>query len=167
MHLVLLPGDFPKIANLEIVPVVELAADQSELVTMVSPRKCFLKSPSNAKCPDTSFYQRLFKFVNFSPEVNDFLRACGVKERPECIDILTLLLDDPEVFYKTVGQEKCITSFGRLISVLIYLQIHRGTTYCCSWLQVSSQVSLRENSKCQNLLGISTAPGSQRTRSAR
>jgi len=108
MHLVFSAGDFNKIADLEIVPVVELAANQQKSVIMVSPRKCFLKSAPDAECSDTSLYQRLFKFVDFGPKANDFLRACGVKERPECIDILTLLLDDPEVFYKTAGEEKCI-----------------------------------------------------------
>ncbi|KAG2358885.1 hypothetical protein BDR07DRAFT_1416380 [Suillus spraguei] len=91
-------GELERIADLKIVPVeVPSEQPQSSKVSyvIVSPRECFLKSESY---PEEHFYQRLFKFVDFGRSANAFLKACGVKERPECIDVLKVLLDCPKKF---------------------------------------------------------------------
>jgi hypothetical protein len=105
--LVFSAGEFDKIADLKIVPVPPSAPEQQE-PDRVTPRECFLKSESD---PADPFYQRLFKFVDFGQNANAFLKACGVKERPECIDILKVLLKDPQDFYKMAeSHEKYILS---------------------------------------------------------
>lgn len=105
-YLVFSAGEFDRIADLKIIPVPKLAPEQQES-EYVSPRECFLKSKSDL---EDLFYQRLFKFVDFGPKANEFLRACGVKERPECIDILKVLLNCPRTFYDMAGPERYILS---------------------------------------------------------
>lgn len=103
-------GEFEKIADLKIVPV-EVSSEQpqsSKSYEPVAPRECFLKSDSY---PGDHFYQRLFKFVDFGPSANAFLKACGVKERPECIDVLRVLLKCPKTFLKLAenDHERCVS----------------------------------------------------------
>ncbi|KAG1825278.1 hypothetical protein EV424DRAFT_1392999 [Suillus variegatus] len=110
-------GEFEKIADLKIVPV-EVSSEQpqsSKSYEPVAPRECFLKSDSY---PGDHFYQRLFKFVDFGPSANAFLKACGVKERPECIDVLRVLLKCPKTFLKLAenDHERYLTEL-RLIAV--------------------------------------------------
>jgi hypothetical protein len=105
--LVFSAGDFAQIADLKIVPVPKSASEQQE-PDRVTPRECFLKSESD---PADPFYQQLFKFVDFGPSANDFLNTCGVKERPQPLDILKVLLKDPDEFYRMAGtHEKCVLS---------------------------------------------------------
>ncbi|KAG2107835.1 hypothetical protein BD769DRAFT_1500283 [Suillus cothurnatus] len=110
-------GEFERIADLKIVPV-EVSSEQprpSKTYEAVSPRECFLKSESY---PEGHFYQQLFKFVDFGRSANAFLKACGVKERPECIDVLRVLLRCPKTFLKLAGDdhERYLTEL-RLIAV--------------------------------------------------
>lgn len=110
-------GEFERIADLKIVPV-EVSSEQpqsSKSYEPVSPRECFLKSESY---PEEHFYQQLFKFVDFGRSANAFLKACGVKERPECIDVLRVLLRCPKTFLKLAGDdhERYLTEL-RLIAV--------------------------------------------------
>jgi Protein of unknown function (DUF3684) len=89
---------------LKIVPV-DVSSEQpqsSKSYEPVAPRECFLKSESYS---EDHFYQRLFKFVDFGPSANAFLKACGVKERPECIDVLRVLLKCPKTFLKLAGDD--------------------------------------------------------------
>ncbi|KAG2069450.1 hypothetical protein BDR04DRAFT_1101540 [Suillus decipiens] len=111
-------GEFERIADLKIVPV-EVSSEQLQSSKVsyeaVSPRECFLKSESYT---EDHFYQRLFKFVDFGRSANAFLKACGVKERPECIDVLRVLLKCPKTFFKLAGDdhERYLTEL-RLIAV--------------------------------------------------
>jgi len=106
MCLVFSAGEFDKIADLKIVPISRHPEQQEP--GHVSPRECFLKSDSY---PEDHFYQKLFTFVDFGKNANDFLKACGVKERPECIDILKALLKCPQTFLDTAKDpEKCVLS---------------------------------------------------------
>ncbi|OAX38949.1 hypothetical protein K503DRAFT_865778 [Rhizopogon vinicolor AM-OR11-026] len=106
-------GEFDKIADLPIVPVSKSASEEQGL-EYVTPRECFLKSKSD---PENPFYQRLFKFVDFGSNANAFLRACGVKERPECIDILKVLLENPKMFLETAGDSEKYLAELRMIAV--------------------------------------------------
>ncbi|KAG1747684.1 hypothetical protein EDB19DRAFT_1872895 [Suillus lakei] len=111
-------GEFERIADLKIVPV-EVSSEEPQSgktpYEVVSPRECFLKSESY---PEAHFYQQLFKFVDFGRSANAFLKACGVKERPECIDVLKVLLRCPKTFLKLAGDdhERYLTEL-RLIAV--------------------------------------------------
>ncbi|KAG1747682.1 hypothetical protein EDB19DRAFT_1686202, partial [Suillus lakei] len=111
-------GEFERIADLKIVPV-EVSSEEPQSgktpYEVVSPRECFLKSESY---PGDHFYQQLFKFVDFGRNANAFLKACGVKERPECTDVLRVLLRCPKTFLKLAGDdhERYLTEL-RLIAV--------------------------------------------------
>ncbi|KAG0706652.1 hypothetical protein DFH29DRAFT_1021055 [Suillus ampliporus] len=98
--------EFERIADLKIVPV-EVSFEEPQLNSVsyetVLPCECFLKSESY---PEDHLYQRLFKFVNFGRSANAFLKACGIKERPECMDILNVLLKCPKVFLEMAGDDK-------------------------------------------------------------
>ncbi|KAG0706644.1 hypothetical protein DFH29DRAFT_900624 [Suillus ampliporus] len=110
-------GEFERIADLKIVPV-EACPEQSQSTSgsyeTVSPRECFLKSESY---PEDHFYQRLFKFVDFGRSANAFLKACGVKERPECIDVLKALIKCPKTFLTMAGDHERYLTELRLIAV--------------------------------------------------
>ncbi|OJA08568.1 hypothetical protein AZE42_03362 [Rhizopogon vesiculosus] len=106
-------GEFDEIADLPIVPVLQSASEEQE-PEYVSPRECFLKSKSD---PENPFYQRLFKFVDFGPSANAFLRACGVRERPECIDILKVLLECPQTFLERAEAPEKYLAELRVIAV--------------------------------------------------
>lgn len=110
-------GEFERIADLKIVPVEVSSEPRPSKISYeaVSPRECFLKSESY---PEDHFYQQLFKFVDFGRSANAFLKACGVKERPECIDVLKVLLRCPKTFLKLAGDdhERYLTEL-RLIAV--------------------------------------------------
>ncbi|KAG2141060.1 hypothetical protein DEU56DRAFT_797030 [Suillus clintonianus] len=110
-------GEFERIADLKIVPV-ETSSEQPQPSNIsyeaVSPRECFLKSESYT---GDHFYQRLFKFVDFDRSANAFLKACGVKERPECVDVLKALLKCPKTFLKLAGDHERYLTELRLIAV--------------------------------------------------
>ncbi|KAG1730664.1 uncharacterized protein EDB91DRAFT_1059251, partial [Suillus paluster] len=104
---VLSPGDLQEIAKIPIVPVEE-PTSQGELdsvepvIRLVPPRECFI---GGSQYPEDHLYRRLFTFVNFDERANRFLKACGVKAKPDCSDIVNILIKDPKDFLKKAGAE--------------------------------------------------------------
>jgi len=92
-HAVLSPGDLQKIAKIPIVPVA--STDGSHSVRMVPPRECLL---GGSQFPDDHLHHRIFAFVDFGERANEFLKACGVKAKPDCSDIVNILIKDPYDF---------------------------------------------------------------------
>lgn len=128
MRLVFSAGEFDKIADLKIVPIPRSSEKQEP--DYVSPRECFLKSDSY---PENHFYQKLFTFVDFGPSANAFLKACGVKERPECIDILKVLLESPQDFLdKAMDPEMCVCRRNPGHSANFFIQVPGRAAYDCS-----------------------------------
>lgn len=106
LRIVLSPGDLQQIAEIPIVPVVESHSVEPRLVP---PRECFIGGSQYA---DSHLYRRLFTFVDFGENANRFLKACGVKAKPDCSDIVHILIKDPMEFLEKAGAaadpEKCV-----------------------------------------------------------
>jgi hypothetical protein len=68
----------------------------------VPPRECFI---GGSQYGEDHLYRRLFTFVDFGDNANRFLRACGVKAKPDCSDIVHILIKDPKDFLKKAGAE--------------------------------------------------------------
>lgn len=94
---VLSPGDLQQIAEIPIVPVVEPHSAEPRLVP---PRECFI---GGSQYGEDHLYRRLFTFVDFGENANRFLRACGVKTKPDCSDIVHILIKDPMEFLEKAG----------------------------------------------------------------
>lgn len=66
--------------------------------------QCYFKGDSQAQ-----FHSKLFTFVDFGPNANAFLSACGVKNEPSVEEIAKILLDNPRQFYDLAeGREKYV-----------------------------------------------------------
>jgi hypothetical protein len=119
---VLSPGDLQKIAHIPIVPIEKPASqDGPQEVVMVPPRECFL---GGSQYPEGHIYHRIFTFVEFGEDANAFLKACGVKDKPDCSDIVNVLTKDPRGFLEKTnagggeGPEKYVNPY-RIIFLLI------------------------------------------------
>ncbi|KAG2141054.1 hypothetical protein DEU56DRAFT_797004 [Suillus clintonianus] len=104
---VLSPGDLQEIAKIPIVPVKERASQDPDCaeytIRMVPPWECFI---GGSQYGEDHLYRRLFTFVNFEERANRFLKACGVKAKPDCSDIVNILIKDPKEFLKKTDSEK-------------------------------------------------------------
>jgi len=69
---------------------------------MVLPRECFL---DGTQYPKDHHYRRIFTFVDFGEHGNKFLKACGAKSKPDCSDIVDMLIEDPDGFFKKTASE--------------------------------------------------------------
>lgn len=96
---VLSPGDLQQIAEIPIVPVVESHSVSVE-PRLVPPRECFI---GGSQYGEDHLYRRLFTFVDFGENANRFLKACGVKAKPDCSDIVHILIKDPMEFLEKAG----------------------------------------------------------------
>ena len=92
VHSGITPDDIEKIAKLAIVPIEDSNKHDTPRVT---PRECFL---GIHEYPDNHYYRRIFTFVDFDEHANNFLKACGAKVKPDCPDIVNMLLRDPSDF---------------------------------------------------------------------
>jgi hypothetical protein len=116
---VLSPGDLQQIADIPIIPVEEPASQDG--LRLVPPRACFL---GGSQYPKEHLYRRIFTFVDFGEHANKFLEACRVKTKPDCSDIVNVLIKDPLDFLKKTdagGEEvpERYVNFYRIISLLI------------------------------------------------
>ncbi|KAG8916897.1 hypothetical protein FRC02_003488, partial [Tulasnella sp. 418] len=93
-------GDTEALKDACIIPTTP-SGDASEAPRMAKPRECLFK----AERETLTFraHSKLFTFVDFGTKANIFLKECGVKDRPDVEDILTLILEDPPKFLKLVG----------------------------------------------------------------
>jgi hypothetical protein len=87
---------------------------------MVQPKECFL---DGSQYPEEHLYPRVFTFVDFGERANGFLKACGVKAKPDCSDIVSVIIKDPYGFLAKTnaggeGAEKYVNPY-RIISLLI------------------------------------------------
>ncbi|KIJ66568.1 hypothetical protein HYDPIDRAFT_26904 [Hydnomerulius pinastri MD-312] len=91
-------ADLDKLSAIPMVPVIDTAPDGGNDHTeprMVAPRDCFLRSPQHSS---EHLYSRLYTFIDFGEQANKFLKACGVKSKPECVDVAQKLLTNPKEF---------------------------------------------------------------------
>lgn len=66
---------------------------------MVAPKDCYIGNPSS------SFYGKLFTFVDFDIHANVFLEACKAKKEPTLDDIANKLVADPQNFLRHAGSK--------------------------------------------------------------
>ncbi|KAJ8583082.1 hypothetical protein M405DRAFT_846050 [Rhizopogon salebrosus TDB-379] len=59
---------------------------------MVQPRECFL---DGSQYPQGHLFLRVFTFVDFGEYASMFLKACGVKAKPDFSDIVRVITKDP------------------------------------------------------------------------
>ncbi|KAG8927833.1 hypothetical protein FRC02_007726 [Tulasnella sp. 418] len=94
--------DYVVLRQAPIIPVVPVTGDLSPngglSLTMAKPCECIFKNSSFS-----TTHAKLFMAVDFGSKASIFLTACGIKDRPDMKDIITLLLQDPERFLKAVG----------------------------------------------------------------
>ncbi|KAG8920890.1 hypothetical protein FRC02_000579, partial [Tulasnella sp. 418] len=79
-------------------PVGKLSTHQAPYLRMVRPDECIFKSKEASEN-----YAKLLMPVDFGSKANIFLKECGVKDRVKMMDIITLLLRDPNGFLELVG----------------------------------------------------------------
>jgi len=98
IHAVLSPGDLQEVAKIPIVPVKDLAPQDDSVEDsfhMVPPRECFF---GGNQYPEEHLYRRVFTFVDFGDRANGFLKACGVKAKPDGSDIVNIIIKNPYDF---------------------------------------------------------------------
>ncbi|KAJ3549086.1 hypothetical protein NM688_g5219 [Phlebia brevispora] len=63
-------------------------------IRLLPPSQCYFRPESNAQ-----IHSKLFTFVDFGTQANQFLSACGTKSEPTVEEIVQSLLDDPRRFW--------------------------------------------------------------------
>lgn len=72
-------------------------------VTLVAPNKCYLSRDTDNIGTNQGFHSQLFTFVDFGPQANAFLTACGVRQEPTVDELAQMLVADPRKFYDLAG----------------------------------------------------------------
>ena len=71
---------------------------------MLPPTQCYFRREDN-----TQIHSKLFNFVDFGTQANQFLSACGTKHEPTVEEIAQILLDDPRRFWELAeGRDKYV-----------------------------------------------------------
>ncbi|KAG9042649.1 hypothetical protein FS837_010600 [Tulasnella sp. UAMH 9824] len=86
----------PKAARLD---VKEKHADKTWV--LYKPGECFIRSDAGGSSVD--LYSKLFTFVDFGGKANVFLKACGVKDKPNVHEIAEMMIRDPQRFLELAG----------------------------------------------------------------
>lgn len=88
------------LSRLPFVPVKTPGGDTD--IRMLSPNQCYFSGNSNLQ-----FHSRLFVFVDFGLQANQFLSACGTKHEPSVEEITKIMLENPRRFYELAeGRDK-------------------------------------------------------------
>lgn len=97
--LVFTPAQLKKLSTLSFVPAGEVKGGNTR---MLPPSQCYFSGTSNVQ-----FHSKLFVFVDFGNQANQFLSACGTKHEPSVEEIAKILLEDPRKFYELAdGRDK-------------------------------------------------------------
>ncbi|KAL6309180.1 hypothetical protein BKA93DRAFT_925530 [Sparassis latifolia] len=84
-----------ELKTLSQLPFVPNQKGSDSAMRLLPPSQCFLSGESNAQ-----FHSKLFVFVDFGPQGNRFLSACGTKQEPSVEEIAQILLGNPRQFYQ-------------------------------------------------------------------
>ncbi|KAG2138221.1 hypothetical protein BD769DRAFT_1434765, partial [Suillus cothurnatus] len=98
------PGDLQQIAEIPIIPVEPILQGHSDFAEspLVPPWECFI---GGSQYGDDHLDRRLFTFIDFGDHANQFLKACSIKAKPDCSNIIHILIKDPKEFLKKAGAE--------------------------------------------------------------
>ncbi|KZT22896.1 hypothetical protein NEOLEDRAFT_1137233 [Neolentinus lepideus HHB14362 ss-1] len=91
------PTQLKTLSQMPIVPTRSNGAEKSD-IRMLPPCQCYFAGDS-----DGQVHSKLFVYVNFGPQANSFLMACGAKNKPSVNEIAQMMLGDPRRFYNEVG----------------------------------------------------------------
>lgn len=64
-------------------------------VRLMAPSQCYFKKDAQAQV-----HSKLFTFVDFGTQANQFLSACGTKHEPTVEEIAQILLENPRRFWE-------------------------------------------------------------------
>ncbi|KAI0342553.1 hypothetical protein BDW22DRAFT_1484759 [Trametopsis cervina] len=91
--------DLERLSQLLIVPIetTSLKVDDKgkQAVRLVAPSHCFFKKDAQAQV-----HSKLFTFVDFGKQANQFLSVCGTKHEPTVEEIAQILLENPHRFWE-------------------------------------------------------------------
>lgn len=91
-----LPAELKTISTLPIVPT-KSKSEKGPPLKWLPPSQCYFGSGGEA---EAGFHSKLFVFVDFGPQGNNFLHACGTKREPSVEEVTLMLLADPHGFYE-------------------------------------------------------------------
>ncbi|KAF9218548.1 hypothetical protein BS17DRAFT_791170 [Gyrodon lividus] len=92
--------DLATLSDAKIVPVTHIPLatspdgtnpESADLLT-VAPNKCFYGRPDPAK----GHHRALFTYVDYGQKANEFLKTCGAKPNPSCLDIIQTMIENPQ-----------------------------------------------------------------------
>lgn len=119
------PAQLKKLSTLPFVPAGEVKGGNTR---MLPPSQCYFSGTSNVQ-----FHSKLFVFVDFGNQANQFLSACGTKHEPSVEEIAKILLEDPRKFYELAdGRDNYLAELrniavnNRLISTTTITRLKRA-----------------------------------------
>lgn len=76
-----------------------------QAVRLLAPSQCYFRKDAQAQ-----IHSKLFTFVDFGTQANQFLSACGTKHEPTVEEIAQILLENPRRFWELADSstEKCV-----------------------------------------------------------
>ncbi|KZT11459.1 uncharacterized protein LAESUDRAFT_720694 [Laetiporus sulphureus 93-53] len=89
------PSQLKVLSQMPFIPVPNF---ENGTTRMLPPSQCYFRGAS-----DANFHSRLFVFVDFGAQGNQFLSVCGTKHEPSVEEIAGILLQDPHRFYELAG----------------------------------------------------------------
>ncbi|KAI0701855.1 hypothetical protein BC835DRAFT_1435271 [Cytidiella melzeri] len=81
------------LSQLLIVPIVDDKGKKT--LRLMAPNQCYFKKDAQAQ-----IYSKLFTFIDFGTQANQFLSACGTKHEPTVEEIAQILLENPHRFWE-------------------------------------------------------------------
>lgn len=76
-------------------PSAKVDEKRKGAVRLLAPSQCYFKKDGQAQ-----IHSKLFTFVDFGTQANQFLSACGTKHEPTVEEIAQILLDNPHRFWE-------------------------------------------------------------------
>lgn len=91
--------DLNMLSQLLIVPIetppTKIDDKGKRAVRLLAPGQCYFKKDAQAQ-----IHSKLFTFVDFGTQANQFLSACGTKHEPTVEEIAQILLENPHRFWE-------------------------------------------------------------------
>lgn len=91
--------DLEKLSRLLIVPIesplTKVDDKGGNAIRLMAPSQCYFKKDAQAQ-----IHSKLFTFVDFGTQANQFLNACGTKHEATVEEIAQILLENPHRFWE-------------------------------------------------------------------
>ncbi|EMD37151.1 hypothetical protein CERSUDRAFT_115067 [Gelatoporia subvermispora B] len=110
------PSELTMLSQLPFVPIeqgAKVATGQKSAILsphLLPPSQCYFSGDSQA-----IFHSKLFVFVDFGTQGNQFLSACGTKHEPSVEEVARILLENPRKFYEIAeGRDNYLTELRNI-----------------------------------------------------